>query len=763
MNTPIPPKIPGSATFSAINAQRLQVSDLNTKKTELSNASGDTVSLEAPSSPFADYSLIFPQDNGLSGQVLSTDGSGVLSWINGSGPSGIITGEFGGTGVDNGIRTLTTTNSTIIGSVATANQLFYTSAVGTISGLPTPANSVLTSDGSSAPTWVSSTGTGAPVRANSPTLINPDIGDAIANSVISTSLALEEPGAGTNTITLQAPNPLPANYTLTLPTDTGISGQVLSTNGSGALSWTDGGSGTESFWRQEGQELVGTGNIGPSYQGSSIALSADGNTMAVGGFEDDSYTGATWIFERSAGVWTQSDKLVGSNIFSQGEQGISVSLSSDGNTLAVGGKGYDSGAGATWIFIRTLGIWSEQQQLLGNGVENFGSSVSLSDDGDTLAIGAPNNGGGIGATYIYTRTAGIWTQQGSELVGTGLVGPQGQGYSVSLSSDGNTLAVGAGYVAGTWIFTRTMGIWTWETPSSLSFVAYSGGGPIGISVSLDSDGNTLAVGIKGDQSGFGATWIFTRTLGVWTSVGKIVAQSGVVGFSLMGSSVSIRGNILAVGGPGNDGDAGAVWIFNRINGFWEQVQILNGSSIVPRGYQGYSVYLNTYNDTLAIGAPGQSGTSVGAAYAFTLNSGNDSNFCNVYYTGLIGSTNNTFENPFDIVPGLVESSGAAIYPTTGGIVYIYRDGLYSITVNTTFSANSTGVRRMRVVLIGGTWLTLSTINMGTANAVSSGETTMTYTMNMYLNSGTNLKMEVYQNSGGVLNLTDLTMLSVVKI
>src|SRR6202795_440519 len=89
---------------------------------------------------------------------------------------------------------------------------------------------------------------------------------------------------------------------------------------------------------QQGPKLVGTGAVGFSEQGQSVALSGDGNTAIVGGWTDNTYTGAAWVFTRSGGVWTQQGgKLVGTGAIGVAEQGISVGLSADGNTAFIGG------------------------------------------------------------------------------------------------------------------------------------------------------------------------------------------------------------------------------------------------------------------------------------------------------------------------------------------------------------------------------------------------------------------------------------------
>src|SRR5262249_7186975 len=76
------------------------------------------------------------------------------------------------------------------------------------------------------------------------------------------------------------------------------------------------------------------------------------------------------------------------------------------------------------------------------GPSQQGHSVSLSGDGNTAIVGGPSDNANIGAAWVYTRSNGVWTQQGSKLVGSGAVGNAAQGYSVALSADGNTAAIG---------------------------------------------------------------------------------------------------------------------------------------------------------------------------------------------------------------------------------------------------------------------------------------------------------------------------------
>jgi hypothetical protein len=210
-------------------------------------------------------------------------------------------------------------------------------------------------------------------------------------------------------------------------------------------------------------------------QGTSVALSADGNTAIIGGPEDNtnpidfSSVGAAWVFTRSNGVWAQQgNKLVGAQYLFSPEQGCSVALSADGNTALVGGFVDALGFGATWAFTRSNGTWTQQgSKLVGTGASGSivgqGYSVALSADGSTAFIGGryddPNvgSGAGVGAGWVFTRSNGVWTQPGSKLVGTGYVGTPNQGFSVALSADGNTAFIGGPFdnseAGAVWVFT----------------------------------------------------------------------------------------------------------------------------------------------------------------------------------------------------------------------------------------------------------------------------------------------------------------------
>ena len=162
---------------------------------------------------------------------------------------------------------------------------------------------------------------------------------------------------------------------------------------------------------QQGPKLTASDESGQGEFGESVALSADGNTALIGGSGDDNDKGAAWVFTRSGDTWTQQGpKLTASDESGPGWFGSSVALSADGNTALIGGPadggstGVD-GDGAAWVFTRTGSTWTQQgAKLPAPDQSAFGSSVALSADGNTALIGGPNDNNSRGTTWVFTRS-----------------------------------------------------------------------------------------------------------------------------------------------------------------------------------------------------------------------------------------------------------------------------------------------------------------------------------------------------------------------
>ena len=383
---------------------------------------------------------------------------------------------------------------------------------------------------------------------------------------------------------------------------------------------------------QQGSKLVGTGSLGAANQGYAVSISADGNTAIVGGNLDNNGAGAAWVYIRSGGAWTQQGtKLVGTGLVGTSYQGYSVALSADGNTAIVGGWGDNANIGAAWVYTRSGGYWTQQgAKLVGTGyvgTAGQGSAVSLSADGNTAIVGGYadiNNGLYPGAAWIFTRASGVWTQQGPKLVGTGNVGSAFQGQSVALSADGNTAIVGGdldnGEVGAAWVFVRSGNTWT-QQGNKLVGTGFIGQSHQGYSVSISADGNTAVVGGTSDNGAIGAAWVYIRSGGMWTQQGsKLVgmdADNNVVA-SHQGISVasSADGNTIMVGGHYDNNFEGAAWVYTRSGNVWtQQVTKLVGTGGVFYPNQGSAVALAADGMTAVVGGLNDN-NGIGAAWVY---------------------------------------------------------------------------------------------------------------------------------------------------
>lgn len=376
---------------------------------------------------------------------------------------------------------------------------------------------------------------------------------------------------------------------------------------------------------QQGPKLVGAGASGLAEFGYSLALSADGNTAIVGARYDSNFTGAAWVFTRNAGVWTQQGpKLVAPDASPGTMQAVSVSLSADGNTAIIGGD-TSSSVGAAWIWTRSDGVWTQAATLVGSGAvgnAGQGNSVALSGDGNTAIVGGFADNGGAGAVWIFTRSGAAWTQQGEKLVGSGGVGSLvQQGYSVALSSDGSTAIVGSfsdnNIKGAAWIWTRSAGLWSQQGPKLVASNSSPFAGQ-GKSVALSSDGNTAVVGGYGDGNGPGAAWIWTRNNVTWTQGTKLVPPAASTSAQL-GWSVSLAadGNTALIGAPGDNAPFGAAWVWARSGSVWtRQASPLAGTDAVGSSNQGSAVALSADGATAMVGGVGDSVNS-GAAWVFS--------------------------------------------------------------------------------------------------------------------------------------------------
>jgi len=318
-----------------------------------------------------------------------------------------------------------------------------------------------------------------------------------------------------------------------------------------------------SAWIQQGEELSGSGVVNATDTSTSVALSSDGNTALIGARGDNAEAGAAWVFTRSGSTWTQQGSKLTASEGGAGEFGYSVALSSDGDSALIGARTANGHEGLAWMFTRSNSTWSETVRFAGAeeiGESYFGSSVALSSDGNTVLIGGPVDNNFAGAAWGFTRAGFGWTYDG-KLTGTGsIVGDFGT--SVALSSDGSTALVGGTDDGDAWAFVRSQSTWTQQGPRLTgSEVTEPDVG--GTSAALSADGNTAVLGSLGDNSNAGAAWEFTRSGSIWTQQGVKITASGATLGALFGDGVALSagGETALIGAPGDNFGVGSSWVY----------------------------------------------------------------------------------------------------------------------------------------------------------------------------------------------------------
>jgi hypothetical protein len=378
---------------------------------------------------------------------------------------------------------------------------------------------------------------------------------------------------------------------------------------------------------QQGSKLTAAEAAGKGEFGHAVALSADGETALIGAPRDGGETGAAVVLTRSGSTWTEQAKLTSGEGVEEGHFGHNVALSGDGDTAAISAPTFDHGSGAVWIFTRSGSTWTEQAKLTGVGeldVGHFGAGLALSSDGETVAVGAPNDDHNVGAVWVFTRSGSTWAQQGEKLTGGEASGASEFGRAVALSADGSTAFVGGpcddGLLGAVWAFARSSSTWT-QQGAKLTGGEASGESHFGDSVALSADGATALVGGRQDGGKAGAAWAFARSGTTWAQQGaKLVAASGEEGTGEFGWSVALSadGETALIGGLRDDGYDGAAWLFARSGSTWtQQGEKLTGGEEQGKGWFGSSVALSAEATTALIGGVADNGRA-GAVWVFGL-------------------------------------------------------------------------------------------------------------------------------------------------
>ncbi len=314
--------------------------------------------------------------------------------------------------------------------------------------------------------------------------------------------------------------------------------------------------------------------------GGSVSLSKDGKYMAVGAMYNDgngSSSGHVRVYEYSSGSWSQ----LGSDIDGEtagDRSGSSTAISDNGTIVAIGARLNDGGgsnSGHVRVYEYSSGSWSQ----LGSDIDGeaaydkSGTAVSLSNNGTVVAIGAyynDGNGSNSGHVRVYEYSSGSWSQLGSDINGEAANDQSGK--SVSLSSDGTKVAIGAirndgnGNDAGhVRVYQYSSGSWS-QLGSDIDGEA--AGDYFGAAVSLSDDGTILAVGaIYNDGTGTnaGQARIYKYSGSSWSQLGADI--DGEAAGDFFGKAVSLSGDGTKLGiganrNSGNGTNAGSIRTYN---------------------------------------------------------------------------------------------------------------------------------------------------------------------------------------------------------
>mgnify|MGYP003630982979 FL=1 len=369
-------------------------------------------------------------------------------------------------------------------------------------------------------------------------------------------------------------------------------------------------------WTQIGNDIDGEAINDQS--GYAISLSADGNTVVIGAPFNDangSASGHVRIYENSANVWQQKGNDI-DGINAGDAFGFSVSISADSNTIAVGVpdsniNGFSSGNAKVFQFQGNDWIQVGDDIVGKNTFNNSGYSVSLSDDGNRVAIGAPdavivtNVGRNYGHVRIYELQSDAWVQIGSDIEGEN---PEdNSGFSVSLNQDGSIVAIGAPNNNDAVQGAGQVRVYALETDTWMLVGADIDGVALndkfGGAVSLNNQGNILAVGAL-DHAGIGQVRVFENLANTWTQIGSAIDGESVSDDFGISVSLNATGTILAVGAIYNSGfilDAGHTRVYKNQSGNWQQIDDdIDGEALQDRS--GISVSLSADGSIVAIGA-----------------------------------------------------------------------------------------------------------------------------------------------------------------
>jgi hypothetical protein len=352
------------------------------------------------------------------------------------------------------------------------------------------------------------------------------------------------------------------------------------------------------------QIQIGSDIIGPVSEdnyGEQVKMSLNGNIVAVLG-NDNASDGSVRVFENNGGNWV----LYGTD--SEGDNfgsisASSISLSYDGNTIAIGGSGLAR------VFTYESGTWTQKGMDIENSTSSssFGSRISISSDGNTVAVSAPQFNPRYSATknpppiyhglvQIFKYEADNWNRIGDNIEGESM---DSSGKEISLSADGNTIAISS--ITTLRVYENISDVWTIKGNEIIE----ENSNPARIS--LSDDGTTIAIGDPDYSDTIttrGRTKIYKFEIDEWIQIGNAIL--GEDSFSRSGRSLSIspNGQVLINGAVGHISGVpspGRVRVFIFQDNSWVQIGIgILGDEVGD--HFGDSVSISADANTLAIGA-----------------------------------------------------------------------------------------------------------------------------------------------------------------
>lgn len=348
---------------------------------------------------------------------------------------------------------------------------------------------------------------------------------------------------------------------------------------------------TAQNWQQKGPEI--NGESSGDYFGFAVSMSADGNTIAVGTPWNDaviSLGGHVQVYTWNGTSWIQK----GIDFDANSSEGIgnSVSLSDDGNILAIGAPHYyntttGNYAGHVSIYEWTGSTWLQR----GSSIEadaagdHLGWCVDLNSNGNTIAIGAPRNdanGSESGQTKVFDWSGASWVQRGADILGDTI--DDACGWYVSLSANGNILATSSYFDDGTGADAGTVRVYNWNGASwqqlGTNIDGEAAGDRFGFALSLSANGYTLCAGGVDNTNANGFDSGHAR---VFTWNGSAWLQKGN---DIDGESSPDRsGHSTSISADGNTIAIGAINNSNANGSYAGQIRVYNwnGSAWIQKG------------------------------------------------------------------------------------------------------------------------------------------------------------------------------------